>query len=305
MTTACTLLALALLYSAVTPYLPAKPWRIIDLPSHFVIQGALASLVMICGINVILGMTFDTTLVPAVLATALALALQVKTLKPGTGAAPGKPGNKIKILQANLLKTNSDAAPLLAIAAQEEPDIIACCEVSPAMAEKLQALKNTHPHQRLAMDEKGYGLAVFSKLAFDSIETMKPAGARATSIAFKINNITFVALHTVTPVADIAARDAELLAHAEKFAGVAPLVFMGDFNATPWCPAMRRFCAALNLYNARGGRVLAPSWPRWLPAFMRLPIDHVLVSKAIPVEGFALGSPTGSDHLPTITVITP
>lgn len=304
MTTLCLIIAICAVFCAVTPYLTARPTRLVDLPSHFAIQGTIGSAILIFLFNFLAVHTGNMDILVSVTTCTVALIINLRTIRPYMKARESGPG-QIKILQANLLKSNTDPAPLQKLIAEHSPDIIACCEVSTPMAAMLRDQDKIYPHQRLVLDESGYGVAVLSKLPFASIEDMKPPAARATSIAFKIRNITFVALHTVTPVASIARRDAELAALAERFKGVAPLVVMGDFNATPWCPALRRLCAALRLRNARLGLGLCPSWPLWLPRFLRLPIDHVLVSQGISVGSFTTGGPIGSDHAPTITQITP
>jgi len=303
MTTFCIILAVCNLYAAMTPYLTARPTRLADLPSHFVIQGLAGSAVLIFLFNYAAAQSGDMDILAAVLISTLALIINLRTLRPYMKRRDGKSGN-FKILQANLLKTNTDPALFLRLVGKENPDLIACCEVSTPMAIALREMEKDYPHQQLALDESGYGVAVLSKFPFAGIENMKPPTARATSIVFNIRNTTFISLHTVTPVADIAARDAELEALAERFRGTAPLVVLGDFNATPWCPAMRRLCTALKLRNARLGLGISPTWPQWLPKQLRLPIDHVLVSKGITVGSFTTGSFTGSDHLPTITTLT-
>ncbi|MEZ0260091.1 MAG: endonuclease/exonuclease/phosphatase family protein [Alphaproteobacteria bacterium] len=303
MTTACIIIAVCAVFCAVTPFLTARPTRLVDLPSHFAVQGTVASAFLVFFFNFLAVRTGNMDILIAVTTCTVAVIINLRTIRPYMKARAPKPGN-FKILQANMLKSNTDPALLQKLVEAENPDIIACCEVSTEMAIGLRAMEKNYPHQQLALDESGYGVALLSKFPFASIENMKPPTARATSIAANIRNITFVALHTVTPIADIAARDAELAALAERFRGAAPLVVLGDFNATPWCPAMRRLCAALRLRNARLGLGISPTWPLWLPRALRLPIDHVLVSHGIPVESFAAGPSTGSDHAPTITTLS-
>ena len=67
---------------------------------------------------------------------------------------------------------------------------------------------------------------------------------------------------------------------------------------------MKKFMHQTGLQSARAGRGALPTWPTFLPAtFLRIPIDHILVSDHLRVISHTLGDNTGSDHLPTIAVI--
>ena len=55
------------------------------------------------------------------------------------------------------------------------------------------------------------------------------------------------------------------------------------------------------LDNARKGFGLLPTWPAFMPwPFLRIPIDHCLVSPDIRVIRMRTGRTIGSDHLPII-----
>ena len=72
-----------------------------------------------------------------------------------------------------------------------------------------------------------------------------------------------------------------------------------------WSPYFAGLVHDSGLRDARMGFGLKTSWPIPLPSFLRLPIDHCLVSKDIHVERFEIGSRTGSDHLPIIIDLDP
>lgn len=73
------------------------------------------------------------------------------------------------------------------------------------------------------------------------------------------------------------------------------LVVMGDFNNASWSRVQVAFRAATGLDNR--GHYL-PSWPTFMPPFLRLPIDQVFVRGAVQVRALRLGPAVGSDHLP-------
>lgn len=78
------------------------------------------------------------------------------------------------------------------------------------------------------------------------------------------------------------------------------LVLMGDFNAAPWTRIQQRLRRDSRLDNAG---MLAPSWPAWAPAFLRLPIDHVLSRGELRVLRMKAGPAVGSDHRPVEAIL--
>jgi endonuclease/exonuclease/phosphatase (EEP) superfamily protein YafD len=299
-----TVAAALLLLGTVTPLLPPRPRRLIDLPSHFQPQYAAAAVMLMIAAG-IAGATAAGLM--AVLSALTGLFHLFPFFRPEkreeNGATP------LKILQANVLKTNRDTAPLLALIAAEKPDIIACAEVTPLFAAALKGLAEQYPHRLLA-ERDDYGMAVLSRLPLLKAGSVLFTGARTETLFFQVEHggalVDGVSLHPTTPLADIAGRDAVFDGVAARLVAEAParLLVMGDFNATPWCPALKKLAKALNLRHARNGRGILPSWPVSLPlAGLRLPIDHLLASRNIVVADFRLGPPIGSDHFPTLTTI--
>jgi endonuclease/exonuclease/phosphatase (EEP) superfamily protein YafD len=73
------------------------------------------------------------------------------------------------------------------------------------------------------------------------------------------------------------------------------LVLMGDFNAAPWS-RVQAYLHEQSGVDDPGH--LAPSWPAWGPAFIRLPIDHIMTRGDLRLVSFEPGPDVGSDHLP-------
>lgn len=78
------------------------------------------------------------------------------------------------------------------------------------------------------------------------------------------------------------------------------LILMGDFNSAPWSRMQQHLRAESGLDNQG---FLAPSWPAWGPAFIRLPIDHILTRGAVRLTSLTPGPNVGSDHLPVEAVV--
>ena len=76
------------------------------------------------------------------------------------------------------------------------------------------------------------------------------------------------------------------------------IILAGDMNLTSYTRQFRKLKRKLKLVDSRKGFQRQASWPTLLPAILRIPIDHVLVSKDIEVVERSLGPAIGSDHLP-------
>ncbi|TAL39740.1 MAG: hypothetical protein EPN97_01920 [Alphaproteobacteria bacterium] len=282
-----------------------------DLPSHFALQYLIASVILLGWsfypletgreTKIILALAFLANI--AVLAPYLPLSRAPET-------ATGKP---LKILQTNILYLNTRPAAFQALVAQEKPDIIFVMETNSAFAKVLRAMKADYPYQNIMPENQwADGLALLSKAPLENLQVLNLKNAAMPGYAFGIGQgkekIEFVALHTMNPLHGVEIRDASFTGVEKRYQTGAPqnLVVLGDLNASPWCPALQRFTHALpGMRNARAGRGLFLSWPTFLPFFMRIPIDHTLVSDNIAVTDYRLGPDIGSDHFPVIATLAP
>ena len=73
---------------------------------------------------------------------------------------------------------------------------------------------------------------------------------------------------------------------------------LGDLNTTPWSARYRALLDDAGLEDTRVGYGLQTSWPSFLPAVLRIPIDHVLVTPDLAAAEREVGPEVGSDHLP-------
>jgi endonuclease/exonuclease/phosphatase (EEP) superfamily protein YafD len=85
------------------------------------------------------------------------------------------------------------------------------------------------------------------------------------------------------------------------------LIVMGDFNTTSWSFYLHEFVQRSGLYSAALGHGLHPTWyygthtkvfasTHWLFQFIKIPIDHIFLSKDIQVDQIIAGSSGVSDH---------
>lgn len=81
-------------------------------------------------------------------------------------------------------------------------------------------------------------------------------------------------------------------------AGV-PSVVAEDLNVTPCSPRFERLLRETGLTDTARGRGLQGTWPVGLP-WMRIPIDHCLISESFRVVNRKVGPAVGSDHFPLL-----
>ncbi len=98
-------------------------------------------------------------------------------------------------------------------------------------------------------------------------------------------------------------RDSQLAGAAEWVAGrEVPVLLIGDFNATPWTPALSELIRTADLTDSAGGRGFTGSWPAgWGP--FKIPIDHALHSEGITTIARTRGTSAGSDHLSLVVTL--
>ncbi len=304
------LLAAALLCAAsAAPYIDIKGNKYTELASHFPLQYAIAAVVLLLPAFA-LG-TYGVTFILLLLALGLSLC-QIAPFVSFVRAAPQLgDGQPLKILQANVLKLNTDTNQLRRIIEQEQPDIIAASEVTPAFAAMLAGLEALYPFRLVEPEEKSsFGMALLSRLPFSHIESVSFDGPKNRAMVAKIRHdgreIDIISIHPTTPNVNLASRDNEFDNIVKRVgAHSANLVLLGDFNATPYCPAYKKLTRALKLKNAREGLGILGSFPQYLPTpFLKLPIDHVLLGANLRALSCNLGPETGSDHLPMLATIS-
>ena len=82
-----------------------------------------------------------------------------------------------------------------------------------------------------------------------------------------------------------------------------PVVLVGDLNTTPWSQHFAQLLSEPRFRSVREGFGWLPTWPAMLPPFLRIPIDHCLVTSELDVLALDLGHNVGSDHLPLVVTL--
>jgi endonuclease/exonuclease/phosphatase (EEP) superfamily protein YafD len=243
------------------------------------------------------------------------LALQVKHMQPYTRLARRQvhdsvkpdPRNGIRLLFANVLQTNRDAAALLAVVRDVDPDVILALEADGWWNEQLAVLAGTHPFTVLRPQDNTYGMLLFSRLPLIDPEVSFLVQDDVPSIhgTLRLPSGREVRLHCLHPrppsptESDSSVeRDAELLIVGRVVRDdPRPVIVMGDMNDVAWSHTSTLFRDISGLLDPRVGRGFFNTFNAKHP-LIRFPLDHFFHSNDFRLVEFRRLAHIGSDHFP-------
>ena len=219
--------------------------------------------------------------------------------------ATGSAATALRVGCVNLRFNNDRVTELLRQIESEQPDLLMISELWPAAWTQLQPLRRAYPHVVAQPRQGCFGIALLSKLPLRDARVV-PLGHDWTPA------IVATALHPSGPIGLLAAHPpppglARRSRERNRSLNAIPMVLdglperrivLGDLNASPWSAPFCAMLATAELIDSNRGAGYQGSWPARLPAPLRIPIDHVLVSAGIGVQARRLGVEFGSDHLP-------
>jgi endonuclease/exonuclease/phosphatase (EEP) superfamily protein YafD len=226
---------------------------------------------------------------------------------------------KLKIVSFNTWYVNTHYESMLLYLRNSDADVIGLVEVIPALKDALAELHDIYPYQADCIgtvpkcEEVLLSRWPLKNVSAERLEDRRPVVVRAT-LDLPGGPIDVAVTHLSSPLSDLLGKGTDrspfgppepMTKQQEQaarlgryFAKLGPdAIMMGDFNATPWSAIMTELRAA-------GGWPpdfnLAPSWPRWLSAPLRLPIDHIWTRGRVETIAFDTGPALRSDHLPVV-----
>jgi len=293
--------AVTMLFSVVTVFDFAH--RNIELFSHFRLQYLAVSVLLLIPFAVMRKPTYALPLLGTVILNA------VYVLPWYIGPTPGDGNTTIKILNANVRSGNDEYERLLDLIHTEQPDVIFLQEYSRAWRDATQSLLGTYRYNYSEPREDNFGIAVFSRLALDSVTHVdSPPLDYPTIVATVTLNeepVTLINTHPTIPVTQslFDARNEQINSLVDLVSRIdGAVILSGDFNLSVWCRRYRMLEEQTGLRNTRRGFGVSPTWPTFMP-FAMIPIDHALVSDGIGVIETRTGRSIGSDHLPLIVKV--
>ena len=212
----------------------------------------------------------------------------------------------IKIALFNVLTKNNKYNQLKLIINEQKPDIIILQEVDDVWLENIKELKNDYPYFLEYSRLDNFGIALYSKfpLRNSKIETWTDYEVPVITAEIKSNGniLKIYGVHTLPPTGNeyFRVRNEMLSKINELFSNNKyPLIIAGDLNTSAYSISYKKYIKSSNLKDAQIlAKTLKGTWNAKHFPFMRISLEHVLVSPEIKVQSFDIGKNFGSDHLP-------
>ncbi|MCB8837427.1 endonuclease/exonuclease/phosphatase family protein [Aurantimonas sp. VKM B-3413] len=249
---------------------------------------------------------------------AAALAVQSWTVVPYAAVAPVAAASvgacpdehRIRVLEANLQMTNEHDDRLFKEIEAADPDVLLFEEVDAWWDAQFRQLHDRYPYSKHYVTQNYYGITLLSRFPLILPEIRFLADSRDPAIFSGVtlpsgDDIRFYGIHPRPPTfgQSSAERDAVISAAALAIADdQAPAILVGDMNATPWSPIVRRAARIGGLLDPRLGRSWYPTW-KANATLLRWPLDEMLFSRHFALMDFRILPPFGSDHQPVLATL--
>jgi endonuclease/exonuclease/phosphatase (EEP) superfamily protein YafD len=296
------LLGIATAFFTLTGFL-GRFWWVFDLTSHFRAQYLAGAAVL--AVAQALRRKWRWTGFAAGLAVVNAAVLVSHTgMFPPPAASAAAP--TVRAVQLNVQTSNRAFARVRDFLRQTRPDFAVLEEVDATWQHELEPLRDLFPHRLVELRADNFGIMLLSRHPLAEARVVTLGEAELPSVFARVTiggvALTVLGTHPLPPAGrDYSEhRDRQLTAIGEFIAGQSgPKVLLGDLNTTPWNVHFGRLLARSGLRNSAAGRGYQASWPT-APFFLRIPLDHCLLSPELRVMRREIGPDVGSDHLPVI-----
>jgi len=215
----------------------------------------------------------------------------------------------LRVLSFNVYHLNTEYTAIMEVIEEVNPDIILLQEVKSGLHNAAhERIKVNYPFSDTDF-ERGIqqGKAIYSRYPIVKAERYDLGRATQKALHAQLDIqgqiIRVIGVHMISPqtLSRVALRNSEMMlltAHIKQIQKKgAPIILAGDFNTAPWEKNIRRLKQETGLKNNAIYNII-PTWPSWLPVFMRVPIDHIYHTKEFSKRKYYKGLDAGSDHYP-------
>lgn len=217
-----------------------------------------------------------------------------------------------RLLFANVLMKNRNAARLREIIRHANPDVILTVECDRWWQEQLREFEASHPFLVHRPLNNTYGMLLYSRfeLIDPEIKFLVEDDIPSVHTLLKLPNGIKVELHCLHPrppfpteAAQSTERDAELLIVGREIKATAtPTIVMGDLNDVAWSHTNYLFQDISGLLDPRIGRGFFNTFHAQLPG-LRFPLDHFFHSNHFRLLRLKKLPRFGSDHFPVFVAL--
>ncbi|WP_374379786.1 endonuclease/exonuclease/phosphatase family protein [Dongia sp.] len=318
--------SLALVFATFLP-LVHPYWPLADVAEHFALQILLAAGIL-AALAVVLRRWRWLSVIGAI------AFIQAWTIHPywphaSSLAEPLAGEARLKMVSLNVWYRNDEMPRVIDYLRSTGADVIGLVEVRAQMLPQLAALNDLYPYrlecvsaakicQELLLSKypfrssgKGRIDGQLPVLVWGEIKPQPnapPVTIAVTHLAWPFKKISPAAAPALGPNRQTLPQGMPRLLQSDQAVRLTgalnqlggDLVLMGDFNMAPWARAQMYLRQSTGLDNQGH---LAPSWPAWAPAALRLPIDHIMTRGAPQILTLAAGPAVGSDHRPVEAIL--
>lgn len=223
------------------------------------------------------------------------------------------PGQKpLRLMLHNIWWNNAELDKVVEQIRAADADVVVLQEVYNVNRDQLRVLDAEYPYRVECWASRFCDVLILSRVALEDGANFNKFGEVRLGLAragFSVNGcpVTLFAAHLNRPwpytrrdQRRTQANQVEVLAE-EVRAWPGPKIVAGDFNATPWTHPVTA------IEDAAKGRALggfSGTWPWFLPGPLKLPIDHVIVSRPVLTATRTVLEPQGSDHSAVLVELT-
>ncbi len=278
----------------------------LDLTTHFRVQCLLA--LATATVLYLVGKRYREAIVTGLFSLGIGWTL-LPFYMPTDETPPTALTRNVRVVSMNVWRYSTEYQRVLNYVRSVQPDLLLMIEVTPAWATAMEPLRAEFEETHFFLRSNSLGMAFFSKIPLESVTVEDPAWIPVVSARLRVDGrpLTIFGVHPpptgnakLAGVRRISLNDLATRVRQETNA----VVVVGDMNTTSWSPGFDDFLSATGLRDTRLGRGIQPTWspPQlpMLPAPLRIPIDHCLVSGTVFVHDRHLGENVGSDHLPIV-----
>lgn len=215
--------------------------------------------------------------------------------------------SNLKVMTYNTFKDNKKQFKIDNFVKMHDPDMIWFQELKINAYHKIyDQLKNKYPYAYPTPSKTlRQGKVFISKYPFKVINQTSNVNSKFTHIKLNIakKSIDFFGVHFKSPklYPDVIQRNSqiiELFSYMLKQEKMDRFVIMGDMNNVFWSPQFQLFYKYLNVHIYNNLFNFNPTWPSYVPSFLQVPIDNIMVSQNVCFESFQKEDSFGSDHHP-------
>ncbi len=247
------------------------------------------------------------------------VAVYLGPIRPLGQASP----RSFKLMQFNINVSNQNKEGVLALIEREKPDLVCLQEVDQSWVETLES-KNSkqmqvYPEKLLVARGDPFGMALLSKFKIKASQTLYFNEEKLPSLVASLElpggaDLNLLVTHPMPPLTPALYKSRnQHLQNLSRYISTQKgenTIFCGDFNSVGYADNLKAMAERnhlrepVSLLNLPCPAQPPGTWPAIVPPPLRIPIDHVFMSKALTAQAVKTDDACDSDHVPLITIIS-